>query len=100
MLIEGPGKKKSPDRFDSIRGYPFFSTRSIHHTLQSAKAMIVFSQVGLLTFPPFQRSSRSLAGTVTHMAERVPFSNGKKRDYSGGPVPELHGVSFYAPTST
>jgi len=33
---------------------------------------------------------------VAHKAERVHFPHGKKRDYSGGPVPDLHGVPFYA----
>jgi hypothetical protein len=30
------------------------------------------------------------------MAKRVPFSNkiGKRWDYSGGPVPEFHGVPY------
>jgi hypothetical protein len=34
--------------------------------------------------------------TVAISAKRVPFSNkiGKRWDYSGGPVPESHGVPY------
>ena len=52
-------------------------------------------QAGLLTSPPFQQPSHPDVSKQWHaMAKRVPFSKRKGRGYSGGPIPDFHGVPY------
>ena len=86
-------QKKSPDRNESIRGFPFFILKILWLPLCPRRSCLAV-QAGLLTFPPFQRPSHSQIGTVAHKAERVPLSIWKGRDYSDGLVPDFHEVPY------
>ncbi len=52
-------------------------------------------QAGLLTLPPFWRPSHPNLTEQWHtMAKRAPLSLTEEQDYSGGPVPDFHGVPY------
>jgi hypothetical protein len=61
---------------------------SVHETL-----LVPSVQAGLLTFLPFRRPSRSM-NDQWHIKPCGFLCNNKDKDYSGGPVPDFHGIPF------
>jgi len=86
--------KKKPDRIHSIRECPFFILKIVYYPVSSE--VTTSDQAGLLTFPPFWRPSHSYENSGTRWPKGFPFQtkHRNRRDYSGGPVPEFHGVPY------
>lgn len=87
--------KKIPDRCTDP-GRPCLS-QDAQQNFPDPRGNLLSFQAGLLTFPIIQQPSRHFVIGSGIVTDDLFLFHSKKRDYSGGPVPDSHGIPFFSP---